>query len=213
MAGWLLPLLLSGASVGANYIGARQADKAQAQTMAAERLRQQRLDEEAYALNTRSQERFKGAEDTSERAADLASMFMQPVDEQPATAAPALVPSSSNLVVDAEAAAGEKTAAMSADRAARLGKLRAFGDMFGDASIGMGQDASQLGLIGSFRRGSENVLPLELQAAGQKGQGWMMLGDLLNMGAGLSLNRVLGAGAGAATRGIGSVRPRQNPFY
>ncbi|AAL44650.1 hypothetical protein EN41_19925 [Agrobacterium tumefaciens] len=63
-----------------------------------------------------------------------------------------------------------------------LGRLRAFGDVLGENSRLQARDASQIGQIGGFKRGSSNVMAYELDAANQKGNGLKLFGDALRMG-------------------------------
>lgn len=190
----LLPLLFTGGSILANSMGARQADRATASAMAAERLRQKRLDEEAYALNNAGRDRYSDFQGKQEdRKVDLTDEYNAALDSAPARPVAALPQSSSNLVVSNDASEAGKARAEAEDNSARRGALGSFGDLFGDISREQGRDAGVLGMIGGFKRGSQGVLPLELEAAAQKGKGWMMLGDLLSMGAGLAMPGALAA--------------------
>ncbi len=188
----LLPLLFTAGSIGANYLGNQKASNAVGSAMAAERKRQNKLDEEAYALNNAAKDRYTDVSgQTEDRSASLSDMYTQALDA-PETRPMAVVPESdSSLVVAKDAASAANTRAESEDRARRLGAFRGFGDMFGDISRSQAGDASHLGMLGSFKRGSQGVLPMELDAASQKGKGWMMLGDLLNMAGGFTLNKAL----------------------
>lgn len=191
---FLLPMLLTGGSMLANSIGAGQAAKAQASQMAAERQRQQALDNESYALNNVGRDRYAGFEgQQDERKTELTDMFTQALDTAPARPAAVLPQSSSNLVVANDAQEAGAARADAEDNAQRRGALQSFGDLFGDISRLQGRDAGVQGMLGGFKRGSQGVLPLELEAAAQKGSGWMMLGDLLNMGAGLTMPGALAA--------------------
>lgn len=179
----LLPLLFMLGSTAANTIGARKAENALAGAQAAERTRQKRFDDESFALNTAAQNRYTDMPakiDT--QAGDLAEMFAAPAQEQPATPIITTPQSTSNIVTSRENAAMDKARGETDARATSLGNLRAFGDILGDASRMQGRDAGQLGLIGSMRRGSQAVLPLELEAAQNKGRGFRLLGDILSAG-------------------------------
>jgi hypothetical protein len=140
-------------------------------------------------------------------------MFTEVLDEAPTQPVSALPQSSSNLVVSNENAARGEARGRSEDRAQRLGDLRGFGDLFGDISRQQGTDAARLGLIGSMRRGSQSILPLELQMAQQKGGGMRLLGDLLSLGAGATSGPALAGGSAAGGAVTSSLRPRSNPFY
>lgn len=178
----VLPLLLAAGSVAANTIGARKQESALAGNMAAERLRQKRYDDESFALNAAAQGRVGAVPEQIEtRGDDLAALFGDTgaAPAEPIISTPA---SSSNIVTSREGAAMDKAKASTDARAGDLGRLRAFGDVLGDVSRMQGRDAGQLGLIGSMRRGSQSVLPLELEAAQGAGSKWRLLGDLLSAG-------------------------------
>jgi hypothetical protein len=228
-----LGLLLGGlATVGstvANAAAARQAAKARDNALAAERIRQGALDREAQALNASSQDRFQDFEGKQgEKAKGLGDYFATaetsaPPDPGVANALAASVsPVASNDIVTRENAKQlGRAKAFTDQQAGALGELRSFGDLLGDTSRAQGRDASLLGQIGGFKRGSSNILPLELDAAAQKGSGLRLLGDILGgvgsigINAGLTGGGGLGklfGGASAATGPItSSIRPRPRP--
>lgn len=181
----LLPLLFMGGSIAANTIGNRQAQKALAGAQAAERTRQRQFDNESFALNEAAQNRYADMPTKIEtQAGNLAEMFAAPTQEQPAQPVITTPETTSNVVTSRENAAVAKAKGETDARAANLGNLRAFGDILGDASRMQGRDAGQLGLIGSMRRGSQSILPLELEAAQNKGAGFRLLGDILSFAGG-----------------------------
>lgn len=197
-----LPLLLSGASTLVNTIAANKQRKAREDALASERMRQRQFDDESFALNAASRERYDDVPEQKEaRSESLADMFKQVTEDAPTRPVAALPASSSNLVVQNETNETAEAKAETDDMARRRGELRSFADLFGDLSRMQGRDAGQLGMVGSFRRGSQNVLPLELEAAAQKGRGLMFLGDLLNAGAGLTMGPALGGQSLAAYLG------------
>lgn len=188
----LLPLLLTGASTLANTMAARKQQKALADAQAAERMRQRQFDEESYALNARARDQYQDVgEQKAERSESLADMFKGTTEAPPVEPVVAMPQSSSNLVVQNEARETADAKATTNDRADRRAQMLSFSDMFGDLSRQTGRTAGDLSMIGSFRRGSQNVLPLELQAAQEKGKGLMFLGDLLSLGAGLTTGPAL----------------------
>lgn len=194
---FLLPLLFTAGSLAANSIGARKRDNEIAGVLNAERQRQKQFDEESYALGDASRNRYNDVEGTVGAASNnLAEMFNAPTNEAPTQAVAALPQSDSNLVVSSEAKARAGAKAETNKRATDLGALRGFGDALGGIGRLQGRDAGQLGLIGSMRRGSQAVLPQELDAAQTAGGGWMTLGNLLNVGAGLTGNAFLQGGGG-----------------
>lgn len=195
----LLPLLFSAGSIGANMIGARKRDQAQASAMAAERARQAQLDNEAFALNAAARDRYTDTTgQMQDRQTDLASLYRDATEAPPAVEMPAMPESQSDIVTSRVASEQGKARGETEDRANRMASFQSFGDLMGDFSLGQGRDAQSVGMLGGFKRGSQGVLPLELDAAAQKGQGWLMLGDLLNMGAGLTLPGALAAKGSAA---------------
>lgn len=187
-----IPLLLGGLSMGANYIGNQKAQNATAGAMAAERRRQNKLDEESYALNAAARDRYQGAEGQIEdKSTELSDMYTEALS-QPATRPQAIAPQSdSSVIQNIDATTEAASRADGQDRARRLGEFRGFGDFMGETMRGQSRDAGQIGMLGGFKRGSQGVLPMELEGAATKGQGWMMLGDLLNMASGTLLNKSL----------------------
>lgn len=219
MAPWLLPLLFAGGSTIANTIAADKQGEAIASAQNAERLRQKRFDTESLALNDKALNRYDdvpGQIDT--KAGDLAAMFGEASSEAPAEPIITTPTSSSNVVTSRETAAMGKAKSETDARAGQLGNLRAFGDVLGENSRLQGRDAGQLGLIGSMRRGSQGVLPMELEAAQYEGSGLRTLADILSAasmmsgsgGAGAGLSDKVGALFNPAT--IRSApRPMPNP--
>lgn len=174
--------------------------------MAAERIRQGGLDKEAQALNAQSQDRYQNFEgQQGERANQLADYFTgQEVAEPSAEAA---VPtSSSNITVREEAKQRGKATDFTNRTGIALGNLRSFGDLLGDTSRLQARDASQIGQIGGFKRGSSNVLGYELDDANNKGSGMRLLGDLAGGFGGVALNAGLSGGNlfGGATGATGT---------
>lgn len=195
------PLTIAGAalSVGstvANAAAANKAAKARNDALAAERIRQGTLDQEAQALNTQSQDRYTGFEaKREEKAAALGDYFAPPVENTEANNAAAALPTGANSVVTREMAKQtDKAQAFTDQQGQALASLRSFGDMLADTSRLQGRDASLVGQIGGFKRGSSNVLPMELEAAAEKGKGLGFLGDILGGVGGIALNAGLTGG-------------------
>lgn len=192
MLQFALPALFTAGSMMANNTGSRQREEAQASAMAAERQRQADMRTQMFALNDTSRERYDAApEAMAAEQATLADAFKDITREQP-TQPIAGLPQSDNVTVrnaSARAAAGDQAAADdNADRRAALG---GFGAFLGGAGMGRNQDLGQMQTLQGFSRGSQSVLPMELQAALEKGQGWEMLGDLLSLGAGVTTQGAL----------------------
>lgn len=192
MAPWVLPALFTAGSVAANAIGRGQQSRAAADALRMERERQGRLDAEAQAVNTAARGRYDDMQGQTEaKASDLAGLYGEVAQEVPTRPIAAAPPTTSNVTVAAEGAERGRVAGNAADERGRLARLRAFEGVLGDIGVGQARDAGRIGQIGGFMRGSQNVLPMELNGAQTRGAGWMFLGDLANMGAGIATQRAL----------------------
>lgn len=183
---------LSAASAGLNAAAQSKVTNARNDALSAERIRQQGYDQEAAALNTKSQDRYEKFEpQQAAKAKSLGDFFTQQAVPQP-QAAEAIAPTSSNITVQAEAAERGKAKAFTDRTGQALGELRSFGDVLGGLSRLQARDASQVGQIGGFKKGSSAVTAYELEAANSKGNGLKTFGDILGglgkigVGAGLS---------------------------
>jgi hypothetical protein len=155
----------------------QQVESARDSAMAAERIRQQGLDQQADALNLQSQDRFQGFEDKKdERSSQLGQYFTDQVATPPTAAA--MPASGSNITVQAENKARGDARERTDQIGNALGELRSFGDLLGDTSRLQARDASQIGQIGGFKRGSSNVLGLELDSANSAGNGMRLGADI-----------------------------------
>lgn len=192
-------LALTGASAGANYIGAQKAKGAREDALNVERMRQNDLRQESAQLNEQSRDRyedFEGQQD--QKATDLTSYFAdapqsatEAVGEANASAG-SILPSTSNGIVQREIDKKKGLAeAFTGQQADARGRMRSFGDLLGGISRDQARDAGTIGQIGNFQTGSSNVLPYELEDANQKGAGIRFLGDILG-----------GLGSVATTGGI-----------
>jgi hypothetical protein len=195
---------LTGAGYVAQNQGARAASRARDSALAAERTRQAGLDQQAAALNTQSQDRyqnFEGKQD--ERRGELAEFFTQG-SAQAAPETQGIVPASDNNVVVREVANQRQQQRAATDKQGEaLANLRSFGDLLGETGRLQGRDAAQIGQIGGFKRGSNNVLALELNAAQNAGAGARGLGEALQGIGGLAIQGGL-RGPGAGGLNIGS---------
>ncbi|MBZ9706061.1 hypothetical protein LB543_04920 [Mesorhizobium sp. ESP7-2] len=169
--------------------------------MAAERIRQNGLEQEANALNTQSQDRyqdFSGQQDA--KATELGKYFAdQKIEDGNANAAATQelnVPqSSSNVVTREEQKQRGKADAYGQQQGEALGNLRSFGDLLGGIGRQQARDAGQIGQIGGFERGSSAVVPYELDSANNAGNGLKLFGDILGLGGTVALGKGLSAGA------------------
>lgn len=203
-----LPLLFTGLSIGANTIGANKSRKAMDAVHAAETLRQRRLDDHAFAINDKARERFddtKGQQ--AERAEGLTELYNDAAASEPVREMPAAPQTDSNLVVASDAKASAKAEERIAENADNLAAFRSFADLFGDFGRAGQRDAGELNTIGSFKRGSQSVLPLELQAASEKGAGWRLAGDLFGAAGAFMTPMALTAGGGTGLAGLFGSKP------
>lgn len=181
--------------------------------MAAERIRQGTLDQEAQALNAQSQDRYQDFEGKqTERSTQLADYFTGQDVPEP-TAEVAIPTTASNITVKEEAKQRGQATDFTNRTGAALGNLRSFGDLLADTSRLQARDAGLIGQLGGFKRGSSNVLGYELDDASQAGNGMKMFGDLAGgfggvaLNAGLSGGNLFSAGAGTAPKVAAGVDP------
>lgn len=199
-------IALTAGSEVANGIGASKAQHARDDALAAERIRQRGLDREAANVNAKSQDRyldFGGQQ--GQKASDLGQYFTdQKIDNANDNAAVTnemtMPQSGSNVVTREIDKQKAKADAYGNQQGEALGQLRSFGDLLGGIGREQARDAGTIGQIGGFKAGSENVLPLELDAASHAGDGLKTFGDILNLGGSLALGKGLSGGK-AATAG------------
>jgi hypothetical protein len=189
---------LSASSMIANNAAAAQVNRARDKAMMAEADRQRGLREEAAAISDQSRDRYTNfGQQQGDAKKKLGDYFAENTNRGAAQEPPAA------------AGAGEGNVAVNAEIGKQLGKartygaqqnealadLRAFGDTLGGIGVNQARDAGYVGQIGGFKKGSADVLPMELEDANSKGSGMKMLGDVLNLG-----GRV-GMAAGLAGKG------------
>jgi hypothetical protein len=214
-------LVATAGSTVANSMAAGRANRAREDVLAAERIRQGGYDQEAQALNAKSQDEYTdfGAKQEA-KAQSLGDYFAAPPTDGLSMSAAAALPSTdSNDVVTREMdKQSGKAKAFTDQQAGALGNLRAFGDVLGDTTRTQARNAAQIGQIGGFKRGSSNVTPLELDKASQAGSGLKMFGDILgglgSIGTSYGLTRGAGAAAqtGASLAPASSMRPMARPL-
>jgi hypothetical protein len=178
-----------------NYAAQSRVQEARDDALAAERIRQRALDQEANAVNDTSRDRYKKFDKKQDRTAGgLQKYFTKQEVREPAKEA-ALPSSSSNITVAEE----RKQRASAQDFTNRtgeaLGTLRSFGDLLGQKSLLQARDAGTVGQIGGFKAGSSNVLPLELDEASHAGDGLRLFADITGGLGGLALSKGLGSAA------------------
>lgn len=197
-------IALTAGSTVANAAAAGRVAKARDNALAAERMRQNKLDREADAVNLQSQDRYQNFEgQQAQEATKLGDYFSGQTTAEP-TAGEALPTATSNITVQEEEKQRAKAREFTDQTGQALGNLRSFGDLLGTIGRAQARDAGLISQIGGFKAGSSNVLPLELDEASQKGNGLKLLGDILGgmgsvaTGAGLSGGSIFGIGAKAA---------------
>jgi hypothetical protein len=93
--------------------------------------------------------------------------------------------------------------------ASQQGGLRAalasFGDALGENAIDNNRRTGEIGMVGSFSRGSANVLPLELQHAMTRERSAATIGGIMQAFGGAMLGGGAGLGAAGAGAGAGSL--------
>ncbi len=201
-------IALSAGSAVANSVAQSKIESARNDALAAERIRQNGLDQEAQALNVTSQDRYQGFDDKQDqRGQQLGDYFQgQKVSQAEGNQAAATeqaqgtMPAASGITVAEDAKQSGKAKAFTDAQGAALGQLRAFGDLLGETGRGQARDASLIGQIGGFKRGSSNVLPYELDAASSAGNGAKAFGDLLNLGGSLAVD----AGLSGVGKSVGA---------
>ncbi|MDK4729335.1 hypothetical protein [Rhizobium phaseoli] len=204
---------LSGVSTALNAAAQSKIQGARDDAMAAERIRQKGLDQEADALNTTSRDRYQNFEgQQADKSAQLGDYFTGQEVAQPSAEA-ALPTTSSNITVQEVNKQKGQAKDFTNRTGTALGELRSFGDLLGDVSRLQARDAGSIGQIGSFKKGSSAVLPYELEAANSKGGGLKLFGDILGglggiaTSAGLSGGSLFGLGgakASAVSPGFGA---------
>lgn len=144
-------------------------------------MRQQGFDREQQALVAASQGRYENYGAKQEANAETLGDFITGQSRAEVDpAATGIIPGSdSNVTVLEEARQKQKARGETDKNAVRLGDVLSFGETLGDTLRLQGRDASQIGQIGSFRRGSQNVLPYELDAASHAGDKAAFGADIL----------------------------------
>lgn len=198
-------LALTAGSAVVNSIAAGEDARARDSVLAAERIRQNQYDQETAALNAQSQDRFVDFEPQMEAKQQSLGDYLETRIADPNAAVPSALPSSSSGVVNQER---EKRASEAQDfvdqQSGALAGLRSFGDLLGDISLLQGRDARQIGTVGGFKRGSQNVVPLELNQAAKAGDDMRLFADILG-GVG-SVATGYGIGGGSANVGTALTR-------
>jgi hypothetical protein len=182
----------------ANNAAQNRVQKARDGAMSAERTRQQGFDAEQAAITDTSRGRYDNFEgQQTDKSTQLGDYFAQQRAAMPNQPGAAVPTSASNITVREGDKQKAKTAAFGQQQDTALGNLRSFGDLLGGVTREQARDTGQIGEIGSFRRGSQAVLPLELNAANHKGDSLKTLGTVLSTaGSVMSMGAGMAGGAG-----------------
>jgi hypothetical protein len=181
-------MALSAGSAVANNAAANQQAKAQAAAMSAERSRQRVLDDEGRGVNEQARNRFEdiGAQQ-EQQASQLADVFSGEANRGADVISAALPRTSSNITMQNDEREREKATGFANQQGEAMARMRSFSDMFGGLGRDTAQDASQIGMLGGFKRGSQGVLPFELEAASMRGQGLRGAADIMSGLGGIGL--------------------------
>jgi hypothetical protein len=190
-------IALTAGSTVANTMAQNKVAKARSQALNAERMRQQGLEREAETLNAASQDRYgpafdKGRQQTAQQLGDFLSN--QDITKDTAIGGVAEAPpadSSSDIMVQESNRQQQNAKAFTKQQGQSRGQLLSFGDYLGDTSRLQGRDASLIGQIGDFMKGSSSIVPYELDAASHKGDSLKAFGDILNFGGSLAMGKGL----------------------
>lgn len=192
-------LALSAGSAVANSVAATNDARARDSVLAAERIRQNTYDQEIQALNNQSQDRYVDFTPQMEgRAQTLGDYLATDVAPDPNSAVPSALPSSSSSVVNQEIdkKRGEAQEFVNQQTGA-LADMRSFGDLLGDLSLLQGRDARTIGTIGGFKRGSQGIVPYELNEASKAGDDMRLFADLLGGAGTIATGYGIGGGSSA----------------
>ena len=196
----IFALALTAAGSAAQAAGARRAAKAMAGARTAESIRQKGFQDQATQVNDQSLSKsgraateadMKAAEES--RAADAAAATAEVRKPIEATGDNLAGDTTGNAVMASET--GQQAArnlGFANQQGAAKANLLSFNDVTFQNAINNMRAGQQLNTISNFMRGSSNVLPIELEAASQKGNNLKTLGTLLS-----TAGSITGMGAGA----------------
>lgn len=175
-------LALSIGSTVAGSVAQGQVDDARSGRMSAERGRQAQYNQQADAINDRSQGRYGNFQEQEDaKAKEVADFYKANTSALPTggSTSGAMPEAGSNILVQEGKKQMDRVGRFGTQQSEALGKLRSFGDTLGGISREQSKDAGELGKLGSFRRGSAGVLPLELEEANSAGNDMKLFADIL----------------------------------
>lgn len=202
---WALPLAILAGGTGMQYLGSRQAERAQTRTYEAERARQQNLTREQQNLFDEALARASAMAGDDAQAAAIAAREAPLVEAVSAPGAGDYLPGSSSapaVVRTSAERAGEGQRAESRSLARTIARLSGFGDQLFDNNIFAARDAGRIGQLGSFMAGSASAADSEMRAAANKGSTLRGIGSLAQAIGAAALGGGFG-GAGTKATGTG----------
>lgn len=196
----IVALALTAAGSAAQAAGARRAAKAMAGARTAESIRQKGFQDEANAVVEDSLNK-SGKDATDKGMAEAAAERAAASDAAVADVRAPIEATGANLAGDQTvnavmASEGDVAANKNLGYATQQGRaksnLLSFNDVTFQNAINNIKAGQKLNTTGNFMRGSAGVLPIELEAASNKGEGLKTFGNLLS-----TAGTVVGMGAGA----------------
>lgn len=180
---------LTAGSAAANNAAANKQASAQASAMAAERTRQARLDDEARGVNQQARNRFENVGEQQEaKATELTEEFTGPANRGADLISAMLPRTSSNITMQNDERERGEATDFANQQGEAMARMRSFADLFGELGRGTAQDASQIGMLGGFKQGSQGALPFELEAASMKGGNLRNAADIMGGLGSIGLN-------------------------
>lgn len=173
---------LTAASSVAGMSAQSQVDSARNDVTNRELFRQGGFDNEAKAVNNQARDRYENVNAGADaKRKEIADFYKSNSGDLPTSGPTAgtMPTTSSNVIVQEGKKQRDKVGAFNTQQNESLAGLRSFGDYFADAGLGTARDAGELGMINNFKKGSQAVVPFELQKANTAGNGTKLLGDIL----------------------------------
>jgi hypothetical protein len=201
---WLIPLLLTAGSAGANYQAQRKTDKARAGVIQQERMRREAMERKSTASAQSTADLLLAAKGKEQARAAEVEAAMAAAPPSPTPTAPLTSPvTSTGAKVQTVPSAHE---ARAREYVGRFGKnqaaLRSFGDVMGMSQLEAGrneQDINQANI--AMRNWAQNVMPAQFAKANLAGRDWATTADILQAAAALYSGYALTAPAGAGGAG------------
>lgn len=179
----LMAMGVMAAGTGLQMKAQSKQDKARAEAMKAERLRQDGISKQAQSQFADQLATFSGTKQqaaTDKRQADQDALNAAATGDYNASdLAPSDLMNLTGGTNDAISNEIMRGLAEGQDRAGRKSAFDAYGRAGTDLNRSIRKTNSDLGNLASFASGSANVLPYELQAANQKGRTMSTIGQLL----------------------------------